>query len=102
MTAPAARLLATQISTSQKACLGLHWKLSLRMLGFLSFRSKIICPKRPFAHENLWHGKKETVSNATPLLVIVPSLEELLGGVNLPLPRPVTLVERVDALVDQA
>lgn len=71
MTAPAARLLASLIPTYQKACLGLHWKLSLRMFGFLSFRSKIICPKRPFAHENLKCAKEKIVSNVTPLLAMM-------------------------------
>lgn len=32
-------------------------------MGFRSFRSSIICPKRPFAHENLMYGD-QIVSNA--------------------------------------
>ncbi len=30
-----------------------YWKLIFKISGFLTSRSRIICPKRPFAHENL-------------------------------------------------
>lgn len=33
-----------------------YWKLVFRIYGFLSSKSKIICPNRPFTHENLYHS----------------------------------------------